>query len=118
MALTALVALGALTGFGAGAAFVALALADDSSRISMDRNSVLGIHHGEITLDPTQITPMGMVDRDLLLGFRKYDQALVETIKKYGLDKDEDLMSEFYATGWMRFSAEECVQRGLVGKLF
>lgn len=100
------------------AAFIVLALYDHLSFVEMKKDAVLGIHRGEIRLSPTQVSPDGKIDENLATCFRKYDAALVRAIKKTKLAEDEKLVSELYATDWLRLSAEECLKRGIVQRLF
>ena len=99
---------------GSAAAYIALALSD---KREMSRDATLGLHRGEIRLSPTQISPDGKIDENLVKGFKKYDTALIETMGKNGLN-GLCASSYFYATDWLRISARECLKRGIVQKLF
>jgi hypothetical protein len=96
------------------AAYIALALGD---YFEMKRGSILAIHRGEIRLSPSQISPEGIVGKELTDSFRTYDKALIETMKKVGLGH-ELIMTELHASDWFRITAEGCYSRKLVQSLF
>lgn len=100
------------------AAFIVLALRDHLTKVEMNKNTVFGIHRGEIRLSPSQISEKNVVDKSLTDSFRRYDTALVDALQTTELYKDEKLMAELYATDWLRLSAQECLRRNIVQKLF
>lgn len=97
------------------AAYIALALGEEKE---MSRNATLKIHRGEMRLSPSQISPEGKIDEDLVNNFKRFDRSLVDVLKKTKLNEDQDLMSRLYATDWLCLSARECFRRGIVQRLF
>lgn len=94
------------------AAYIALAI---GSELEMSKSATLSIHRGGVTLGPTEIDKEGKVSKPILEGLRKYDTALIETMKNFNFSECTD---ELYATDWLRLPAEECLKRGIVQRLF
>jgi hypothetical protein len=94
------------------AAYIALAIGGERE---MAKKATLSLHRGEFILSPTKINPEGKVDESLITEFKKYDMALVETLKSVKLD---DRTDKLYASDWLHLSAEECLMRGIVQRLF
>jgi ATP-dependent protease ClpP protease subunit len=92
-----------------------IALATKSKMIEMSKDATLEIHRGELNVSPTDIDKNGRLDNNLLKNFRKYDTALIELMEKFNLG---DRTDELYASDWLRLSARECLERGIVQKIF
>ena len=99
------------------AAFIALAV---PIYREMRISAVLGIHRGSVILEASDFNLQnGQVEnQETLNRFEKYSTYLKCALDQGNLSSDPKLMAELYGSNWLRLSAEECLKRGIVQKLF
>ncbi|MDO8728286.1 MAG: hypothetical protein Q7K26_00175 [bacterium] len=97
------------------AAYVAFSLADE---IELKSSAETGFHLGEIPLGVNDILPNGQIPQPMRENVSKYTNAMTNLMRKLGIDTDQFLMAELCGSGWLRLSAKECLERGLVQRLF
>lgn len=91
------------------------------SRREIAAKAKAAFHLGQITVqvgDPTQLEPGGLVSVPVLAPWLKYRSMVAELTKRLGLASDSKLDTELWATGRLELTAEECLKRGLVQRIF
>jgi ATP-dependent protease ClpP protease subunit len=96
------------------AAFIAFSIADDIELLS---SAEIGFHLGEIPVNANDVSSDEMIAK-MRESLRGYNNAMNNLMEKLGIDKDKHLMAELHGSGWLRISAKECFERGLVQRLF
>lgn len=97
------------------AAFLVVALGN--SRMEMLGTAELGFHRGSLQIEASDISPDGHIPEEMLKAFREYDEQLSCALKGAGVD-DPKLSAQLYGYGWLTLSANQCLQYGVVQKLF
>ena len=98
------------------AAFIALAI---PTYREMRKGATLGIHRGSVILEASEFdADTGVINQETLDRFKQHDAYLKRILDENGLLKDKKLMAELYGSGWLHLSADECLKRGIVKKLF
>lgn len=96
------------------AAFVALSLGDHRE---IKYDSSLELHRGRLQLEAADFLHDGRVPETFLGPFQAYTCALDDLVERKGL-VDIMLLGEFHGTGWLKLSAEQCLEFGLVQVIF
>jgi hypothetical protein len=100
------------------AALVAFAL---GSKRELSAKAQIGFHLGETNVqvgNPDHFDQDGRLAPWIVEEWRRYRTAVTELMNRLGLDTDRKLQAKFWATGRLDLSAEECLRRGLVSRLF
>ena len=81
----------------------------------------VGFHLGKIqvqTGNPEQLLPDGRVSPKIMETWRRYQSAVFRLAKRLGLDDNPNLTGKLAASGRVELTAEECLRRGIVNRLF
>ncbi len=98
------------------AALIALAVGNYRE---MERDGILSLHTGTFPLQPSDIDSEGMIDPMLKKEILDYATLFANTLQQFPkLWSDTHRMATLAATGWLRLSAPECLELGLVDELF
>ena len=76
---------------------------------------------GRLTLqmgNPNQLAGDGRLSAQLCKDWRRYRSAVLQLMDRLGLNRDSVLAAELYATERLTLTAEDCLKRGLVSRLF
>ena len=91
------------------------------SEWELSANAKILFHLGGITVqrgNPDHFTQDGRIAASIIESWKKYRSAVAELTKRLGLDADPHLQAALWATGELELSAQECLRRGLVSRLF
>jgi hypothetical protein len=76
---------------------------------------------GQLTLqmvNPSQLAADGRLPDQMCKDWRRYRSIVEQLMDRLRLSRDPDLATEMYATGRLTLTAEDCLKRGLVSRLF
>jgi ATP-dependent protease ClpP protease subunit len=96
------------------AAFITLSLRPHAE---MKRGSVMGLHRGRLKVEAPDLSREGQVPEAMLKALLEYNRQLDEVLSRNGI-ADPKLLAKFYGSGWLDLSADQCLEYGLVKKLF
>ena len=95
-------------------------LAFSSGRMhELSRQAKVGFHLGKITVQVDNLEHFeldGRVSPQIMDGWRKYESMVWNLAKRLGFDAK--LNTERFASGRVELTAEECLRRGFVERLF
>ena len=86
----------------------------------MRKGAELGIHRGAVVLEASEFDLEGgkVSNTETIERFKKHDIHLKRILDQCGLSADSKLMAELYGSNWLHLSAEECLKRDIVKRLF
>lgn len=102
----------------AAAALLAFGL---GSEWELSAKAKILFHLGGITVqvgNADHFTQDGRIDASIIESWQKYRSAVAELTERLGLQTDPHLQATLWATGEIELSAQECLRRGLVSRLF
>lgn len=94
-----------------------LALSIGTKR-QMASSSGISFHVGKVdpvihTLGPSRREVEALVQRNL----RGYTEKLTQVLEKFGVSKNPKMMETLHRTGWLKLSAEACLNLGIVSEI-
>ena len=99
------------------AALIAIAVTLPEYR-EMSEKTILEFHRGTLQLEASDFDlKTGQISPEILEQFVTYNDILRASLGSR-ISDNQKLMAEFYASNWLRLSAERCLELGLVGKIF
>ena len=99
------------------AALIAVAVTLPEYR-EISRETILEFHRGTLQLEaPDFDHKTGQISPEILEQFVTYNDILRASLGSK-ISDNQKLMAEFYASNWLKLSAERCLELGLVGKIF
>jgi ATP-dependent protease ClpP protease subunit len=102
--------------YNAQSAAAAIALSFGCWR-EMAAGTCIGFHWPLLTLEIADVGADNRMRSRVLKDCTSTEELLDQLIMRYGLEEPA-LRSEFYNSGWLRPTAEVCLRRGLVDRLF
>lgn len=76
---------------------------------------------GQLTLqmgNPNQLAADGLLSAQLCKDWRRYRSTVEQLMDRLGLTHDPKLSAKLYACGRLTLTAEDCLKRGIVSRLF
>lgn len=101
------------------AAFIALAA---GTYTEMRKGAILSIHRGSVILEAADFDFESgkVVNRETIERFKKHERYLKQILESEDLKltSDKKAMAKLHGSGWLRLTAEECLERRIVKRLF
>lgn len=102
--------------YNAQSAAAAIALSFGCWR-EMAARTCIGLHWPVLTLEIADVDSDNHMSSRVLQDCKWTEDLLDQLMRRYELEEPE-LRSQFYSSGWLRPTAEVCLRRGLVDRLF
>ena len=99
------------------AALIAIAVSCREYR-EVSKEAVIEFHRGTLQLEASDFDlKTGRIHPEILEQFVTYNGILRASLGSK-ISDNQKLMAEFYASNWLRLSAEKCLELGLADKIF
>jgi len=100
------------------AAVIALSIAEPED-IAIHTEGTIAFHRGTLILEYSDYDlETGVIRTEVLDVMKTYREMLWNILERHSLDKDSNLMAEFFGSNWLRFDAKACLAHGLAGTIF